>query len=985
MARIWSKLGIASQLYLLGAVVFLPIAALIGLNIHEDYRKEIAEASRNAFRHAANVAGQTARFNQQSFEILQGLARRPAIRAMSTAPCDPVFDHFLAANKSYANLLLDNADGDVICNAAKGPNLKGLVTHRPWFKSLMAKGKRQVGDPTVGRVVGRWIIALAEPVVDDAGRVRGALVFTVDLWNYQFRLDHDFAESFFLVTILDSQGAVVARSRESDQWVGKKVQIPFEAIRSIEAGDTGFVRDAGGVEQLYGHAPVPGTDWVVLVSSPKSIVDAQVWEHIKFELTLAGLLLVLLFTAAFLVAKRIQSPIKAIAHAAAAVGDGRFDVRLPEAGGNRELSILTQKFNSMVEQRSAAETRQAQAMTDLAKSEERLQRALDASHLALWDYDLASGEVYLSGMWSELLGGPRVPTTTTFEALTALTPTEDQTAISAAMMPVIKGERQSYQVEHRVHKPDGEIIWVLSEGRVVERGADGRALRAVGTNRDITARKRLDQEQRRDAILWDTLPIAIGHADGTERVTLANRMYRTLFGDTREHVGRTVREALGDDIYLPVAPYIQRALAGEESQTTRPARREDGSIGTRMIRFVPERDAAGRVAGFFALIEDVTELKRSEAQQRLAASVFDNAAEGILITDKDNDILSVNRAFTEITGYPPEEAIGRNPRMLSLGWQSDTFYDAMWASIGETGRWQGEVWDRRKDGRPYCELLSIAAIRDDQGKITQHCAIFSDITRLKMTEAELMALNAELEARVAQRTAALDHANKELETFSYSVSHDLRAPLRNISGFSTIVLKTNEDKLDAASVDYLKRINAASERMGLLIADLLELSRVSRQELKKRDFDLSALAGEVVNSLVQTHPGREVRVTVEPEMKAHGDPGLVRIVLDNLLGNAWKFTSRATEPGIEVGLEERDGETVYCIRDNGAGFDMKYAGKLFAAFQRLHTPAEFEGTGIGLSIVQRIVVRHGGRIWGEAEVGKGATFYFTLGKSVRPA
>jgi light-regulated signal transduction histidine kinase (bacteriophytochrome) len=173
--------------------------------------------------------------------------------------------------------------------------------------------------------------------------------------------------------------------------------------------------------------------------------------------------------------------------------------------------------------------------------------------------------------------------------------------------------------------------------------------------------------------------------------------------------------------------------------------------------------------------------------------------------------------------------------------------------------------------------------------------------------------------------------------------------------------------------------------MGLLIADLLELSRASRQELNKRDFDLSALAGEVLNSLVQTHPGREVRVTVEPEMKADGDPGLVRIVLENLIGNAWKFTSRANEPRIEVGLEERDGETVYCIRDNGAGFDMKYAGTLFAAFRRLHTLAEFEGTGIGLSIVQRIVVRHGGRIWGEAEVGKGATFYFTLGKSVRPA
>ena len=615
--------------------------------------------------------------------------------------------------------------------------------------------------------------------------------------------------------------------------------------------------------------------------------------------------------------------------------------------------------------------------------EARLQRALDASRLALWDYDLASGEVYLSEIWSELMGGPQVPTKTTFEALAALVPAEDQLAIAAAMVPVIKGERQSYQIEHRVRKPGGEFIWILSEGRVVERGADGRALRAVGTNRDITERKRMDQELRRAAILWDSLPIAIGHADRAERITFVNRMYRTLFSGAPDYVGRTVREIVGDQLYLPVAPNIQRALAGEESRIIRPARRDDGSIGARSIRYVPERDAAGRVVGFFALIEDVTERKRGEAQQRLAASVFDNAAEGIVITDKDNNILSVNRAFTEITGYSPEEAIGRNPRMLKSGLQSGAFYEAMWASIRETGRWQGEVWNGRKDGRRYCELLSIAAIRSDQGETTQYCAIFSDITKLKTTEAELMALNAQLEARVAQRTAALDRANKELETFSYSVSHDLRAPLRHISGFSAIVLKANEGRLDAASVDHLKRINAASERMGLLIADLLALSRVSRQELSKRDFDLSKLAGQVVDSLIRAHPEREVRVMVKPDMKAHGDAGLVRIVLENLIGNAWKYTGRANESRIEVGLEERDGETVHYVRDNGAGFDMKYAHKLFEPFQRLHTDNEFKGTGIGLSIVQRIVARHDGRIWAEAKVGEGAAFYFTLGRNHR--
>jgi PAS domain S-box-containing protein len=389
--------------------------------------------------------------------------------------------------------------------------------------------------------------------------------------------------------------------------------------------------------------------------------------------------------------------------------------------------------------------------------------------------------------------------------------------------------------------------------------------------------------------------------------------------------------------------------------------------------------------GLAVTVEDISERKQAEVHQRLAASVFDNALDGLLITDENHRIVAVNRAFTDITGYSATEAIGNTPRLLRSNHHDQAFYEAMARALSETGDWQGEIWDRRKNGELYCQLLSISAVRGEGGRITNYCAVFADITKLKEAEAELMALNAQLEDRVAQRTAALDQANKELEAFSYSISHDLRAPLRHISGFSAIVLKANEGKLDAASVDHLKRINAATERMGRLIADLLALSRVSRQDLNKRDFDLSKLAGEVIDSLIQAHPERDARVAVAPQMKANGDPGLVRIVLENLIGNAWKFTLHANPPRIEVGHEERDGETVYHVRDNGAGFDMNYAHKLFAPFQRLHTDREFEGAGIGLSIVQRIVARHGGRIWAEAKAGEGAAFYFTLGKSGRPA
>lgn len=233
---------------------------------------------------------------------------------------------------------------------------------------------------------------------------------------------------------------------------------------------------------------------------------------------------------------------------------------------------------------------------------------------------------------------------------------------------------------------------------------------------------------------------------------------------------------------------------------------------------------------------------------------------------------------------------------------------------------------------------------------------------------------------LAERVGAgLVTANRELEAFSYSVSHDLRAPLRSIDGFSLALLEDYEGQLDAQGQDYLRRVRAASQRMAQLIDAMLDLSRVSRQELRRDRVDLSALAMEVAAELQATQPGRAVEWVVVPGMWAQGDGKLVRVVLENLLGNAWKFTRDTPSPQIEVGEELREGQSVYYVRDNGAGFDMAYADKLFGAFQRLHRAEEYEGTGIGLATVQRIVHRHGGWVWAEGAPGSGASFIFTLG------
>ncbi|HBL17313.1 MAG TPA: hypothetical protein DD417_11375 [Elusimicrobia bacterium] len=249
-------------------------------------------------------------------------------------------------------------------------------------------------------------------------------------------------------------------------------------------------------------------------------------------------------------------------------------------------------------------------------------------------------------------------------------------------------------------------------------------------------------------------------------------------------------------------------------------------------------------------------------------------------------------------------------------------------------------------------------------------------------ESALRRLNEErvlqLNELLARRKLELEAANKELEAFSYSVSHDLRAPLRAMDGFSQALIEEFSDRLPSQGRDYLGRVRAAAQRMARLIDDLLALSRVTRTELRREAVDLSALAWSAGEELSRCEPGRRVDFSVAPGLRAQGDPALLRVVLDNLLGNAWKFTALKPRARVEFGAAESDGQTSYFVRDDGAGFDPAYTGKLFGAFQRLHGSSEFPGTGIGLATVQRIIRRHGGEVWAEGAVGRGATFRFTL-------
>lgn len=278
----------------------------------------------------------------------------------------------------------------------------------------------------------------------------------------------------------------------------------------------------------------------------------------------------------------------------------------------------------------------------------------------------------------------------------------------------------------------------------------------------------------------------------------------------------------------------------------------------------------------------------------------------------------------------------------------------------------------------YLEI-SVSPLRDAGGEIVAVVELVRDVTARKRAEAQVQKLNAELEQRVRERTEELQHSVREMETFCYTVSHDLRTPLRGIHGFSSILQQEYGHCLDESGREYLRRIAGAAGRMGELIDDLLELSRVTRDELRWMQVDLAALASEIAGELSLAHPERAAEFIIEPGLVAPGDPSLLQAVIANLLYNAWKFSARTPAARIEVGSRVEDGERLYFVRDNGIGFDMQFADKLFLPFHRLHAAEGFEGTGIGLAAVQRIVERHGGRIWAESSPGQGATFFFTLG------
>lgn len=390
-------------------------------------------------------------------------------------------------------------------------------------------------------------------------------------------------------------------------------------------------------------------------------------------------------------------------------------------------------------------------------------------------------------------------------------------------------------------------------------------------------------------------------------------------------------------------------------------------------------------AGLALVLVHALLARRQKARSRVLASRLSllsqacaAAANGMLITDVEGTILWVNPAFTALTGYGEAEVLGRKPNLLKSGRHPEAFYAGMWRSLLDGEIWHGELENRRRDGSIYLEEQTITPVRDAAGRVRHFIAIKQDVTARRRLETELDVRNRQSARELEARNHRLAAVTRDLEMFAYAVSHDLRAPLRAIDFFGHELIDVTRGTLEEAAQAHLDRILAARRRMAQMIDSLMALFHLGRGELRPAELDLSRLAETTAEELRKAHPGRAVEVTIQPGLKATGDARLVQSILVNLLGNAWKFTGRKPGATVEVGALDVDGVRAFFVRDNGVGFNMTYADRLFTAIRRLHTQDEFEGNGIGLVCVHRAVERHQGRVWVEAAEGRGATFYFTL-------
>ena len=551
----------------------------------------------------------------------------------------------------------------------------------------------------------------------------------------------------------------------------------------------------------------------------------------------------------------------------------------------------------------------------------------------------------------------------------------------------------------------GEMIHCNCEGSLVQpKVSDSQALimvrfkrREVFSKNFITLNEKihllqkqaLESKLTKDALaqsnakfeaMFNSIPDAVMFLDINQTIVKTNPAFYRMFGyNEQESSGKTAEKlyAHKDDFIKQDKKSIQTKNEAYEVKF----KHKNNNILWTDTSSTMVKNKDDNIIGFIYIIRDITERKEADQKLRLSeqhlSALAENIQDGFLVNLKGKHVFA-NRSIAKILGYEKKEDLHGtsiadivHPDELK---KIQTRFKIRLKNEIQSSQYESVFITQSGQSLPV-EITVATTTWEDQ---VAGLASIRDISERKKTEKELDQYRNQLEIKVQERTTALEATNKELEAFSYSVSHDLRAPLRSIHGFSQILLEEYSHRIDEKGKDYLNRVSDGTIRMGKLIDDMLKLSRTTRKNLSRELINISKIAENIAEREQQKNTDRNVQITIEQKMEVYADSNLIEIALENLISNAMKFTSKQKNSLIEFGINNKNGENFYYVKDNGAGFDQRYAKKLFGAFQRLHRESEFPGTGIGLATVQRIIHRHGGRIWAEADLNRGATFFFTL-------
>ncbi|HSU53541.1 MAG TPA: PAS domain S-box protein [Candidatus Dormibacteraeota bacterium] len=692
------------------------------------------------------------------------------------------------------------------------------------------------------------------------------------------------------------------------------------------------------------------------------------------------LVLVLLgsLIAAFLISgglqQRITGPIMALAGSARLVSEkGDYSVRTKKFS-NDELGRLTDAFNLML-------TRIQEQTLALRESEEQRRLALEASRVGIWNWNPDTNRVVWDEQTRAIYGIQKPEVSGSFDEFLGFIHPEDRPTVRNLMSTALR-ERSEFNADFRVVWPDGSVHDLLSRGKAFY-DDKGIPVRFSGISSDVTERRKAEESRSFLAAVVTSSDDAIIGKNMEGRIVSWNAGAERMFGySAAEMLGQSVQMLLSPDRPEEENKILASARTGQISHFETVRLRKGGQPIHVALTISPIRAVDGRIIGVSTTGRDITERIRAQHALEEHAAVLHEQAQmldlaNVMARDLEDRVILWNSGMQKMYGWTKEEALGKVSHRLLKSLLPEPL-DKIRETLFEKGRWEGEIGHVRKDGQPLLVSSLWILHHDPQGKPAAILEINNDITERKNAEEQVLRLNAELERRVTDRTAQLTAANQELEAFTYSVAHDLRAPLRHIDAFARILDEDYGGQLPQEAKKYLENIRLGSRNMSRLVDDLLNLARVGRQELRQNPTPLNQIVNDVLSDLKSDTEGRHIEWRIAQLPTVRCDPGLMKLVFANLMSNAVKYTRPRDPAVIEIGADRENGDPALFVRDNGVGFSMKYADKLFGVFQRLHRSEEFEGTGVGLATVDRIIRKHGGNVWAEAELNKGATFYFTL-------